>query len=145
MTNLPDPTQRALLALLTQLHEAVRQLKPAELQDVLDGVAKVRIVTHGTPTQDPRPSSKRVPLRATTPQVVETERHLRSAGSREDGIAHLSEYYPTKTSLEALARHLDLPVTKKDTAIELRDRIIDHTIGYRLRSEVIRRSRLDRG
>jgi hypothetical protein len=58
--------------------------------------------------------------------------------SREQGAQHLLSAAPTKTALQEVARYLDLPVRKSETIAELRERIVEATIGYRLRSRAIR-------
>ena len=63
---------------------------------------------------------------------------LNGSATRENGIQILKKDCETRSCLEALARFADLPVQKRDTVVILRDRIIEATIGYRLRSRAIR-------
>lgn len=57
--------------------------------------------------------------------------------SREDGESLLREKIPNKRGLEEFARFLQLPVQRDDTTERLRAKIIENTIGSRLRSEAI--------
>jgi hypothetical protein len=57
--------------------------------------------------------------------------------SREDGERLLQDETPNRPALEALARFFQLPVQKDDTIERLRAKIIENTIGSRLRSEAI--------
>lgn len=63
---------------------------------------------------------------------------LTAAETREDGLAILSELAPIKAQLLAVAASLDLTVPKTDTIERLRDRLVEATIGFKLRSEAIR-------
>jgi len=53
-------------------------------------------------------------------------------------LAVLLELAPLRAELKALATDMDLPVPKSDTVGRLRDRIVEATIGFRLRSQAIR-------
>jgi len=58
--------------------------------------------------------------------------------SRELAATYLASTIETKKTLEALARHLDIPIIKSDKVEVLRDRVIEATVGARLRSEAIK-------
>lgn len=62
---------------------------------------------------------------------------LTAAASRSDASRFLDDSFGTKKALEQIARHLDVVVSKQDKAETLRDRIIEATVGARLRSEAI--------
>ena len=57
--------------------------------------------------------------------------------SREDGFKLLVDKCSSRLDLEVLARKLDIPFTKKDIIEKLKDKIIEGTIGFRLRSQAI--------
>ena len=78
------------------------------------------------------------PKRLTDQEAKGILYHLNQAPTREDGIEILNKDCKTRSCLVALARAADLPVQKRDTVTILRDRIIEATIGYRLRSRAIR-------
>ena len=52
--------------------------------------------------------------------------------------ARILDAWPTKRELESLARQLDLPVRSRDTIALLQEKIIEGTIGFRLRSKAVR-------
>jgi len=62
---------------------------------------------------------------------------LRTLPSREAGHVLLREKVRTKAALEAIARSLQLPMQREDTVDRLRTKIVEHTIGARLRSDAI--------
>ena len=70
-------------------------------------------------------------------QVGEIVDKLRALPSREIGDAFLQRELPNRRALEMLARFLQLPVQRDDTVERLRAKIIENTIGSRLRSDAI--------
>ena len=60
--------------------------------------------------------------------------------SREDGFAYLKKHNYTKKNLELLAKYLDVNIKRADKSEQVIDKIIEATIGYRLRSEAIQKS-----
>ena len=66
--------------------------------------------------------------------IVDTLQTLRS---REAGESLLQNGAPNRQALEMIARSLRLPVQRDDTVDRLRAKIVENTIGSRLRSEAI--------
>ena len=62
---------------------------------------------------------------------------LELSNSREEGAALLKEKCSTKEELTRLAKYLDLPVQKLDKIDQISERIIEATIGFRIRSAAI--------
>lgn len=62
---------------------------------------------------------------------------LSSLQDRDEGAAYLERSVTTRADLERVATALDLPSEKRDTVARIRQRVIEATIGYRLRSEAI--------
>jgi hypothetical protein len=58
--------------------------------------------------------------------------------SRERLQDFLSKKYARKTDIEPVMRALRIPVIKTDTYDVMIDKIVDATVGYRLRSQAIR-------
>ncbi len=71
--------------------------------------------------------------------TYEIANQLRELPSRERGEALLIDKGLNRDALEALARHLQLPVQRDDTIEKLRAKIIENVIGSRLRSDAIQR------
>ena len=69
--------------------------------------------------------------------VGEIAAKLQTLPSREIGDRLLQDEVPNRRALEALARFLQLPVQRDDTIERLRAKIVENTIGSRLRSEAI--------
>lgn len=66
--------------------------------------------------------------------VIET---LTALSSRQEAQALLDSRFPTKKNLEAIARRLDIPIVRQDKVEELRDKIVEATVGARIRSQAI--------
>lgn len=66
------------------------------------------------------------------------KKRLMSVHSLLEGEGILAELSLTRGDLETLSRQLELPVTRTDRVEQLRQGILDATIGYRLRSQAIR-------
>lgn len=65
---------------------------------------------------------------------------LTAAANRSDAAKFLDDSFGTKKVLEQIARHLDVVVSKQDKVETLRDKIIEATVGARLRSAAIQGS-----
>lgn len=58
--------------------------------------------------------------------------------NREDLSAYLKTTYQRRADVEAVARALEVPVTKSSNYDDIIEKIIDASIGYKLRSRAIR-------
>jgi hypothetical protein len=77
------------------------------------------------------------PKRLGPPDVRAIATDLQTLSSREAGDSVLREKVPNRSGLEAIARFLQLPVQRDDTVERLRAKIVENTIGSRLRSDAI--------
>lgn len=66
---------------------------------------------------------------------------LEQAETREDGLQVLEDSVRTRKALELLAKHLDVSVLKQDKVEYIREKIVEATIGARLRSQAIQGKR----
>ena len=62
---------------------------------------------------------------------------LTSFVSREEAQDFLNLNCSTRKTLEPIARNLDIPIMKQDKVETLRDKIIEATVGARIRSQAI--------
>ena len=62
---------------------------------------------------------------------------LYSFNSRAEGETNLNSTCNNRNAFEKVARKLDLPFQKKDNIEKLTSKIIERTIGFRLRSQAI--------
>jgi hypothetical protein len=62
---------------------------------------------------------------------------LNKVGQREEAEKYLESFPISRLSLEEILRELDHPFTKKDNLDKLKQKIVEATIGFRLRSNAI--------
>lgn len=74
---------------------------------------------------------------STNTNVEDAINEITALGSRQDAQALLDSRYSTRKSLEPIARRLDIPIAKQDKVEVLRDKIIEATVGARIRSQAI--------
>lgn len=73
-------------------------------------------------------------------QLVDLEKvldELSLLATRDEAQTYLNVRYPSKKVMELIARKLDIPIVKKDKVDELRDKIVEATVGSRIRSQAI--------
>jgi hypothetical protein len=114
---------RALAALL-------RQLTDDDIMALASGKAKLSVVHTETREQ--------VAGQNVTKNLDDVTRRLSQASTRAEALSLLDELLPRREQLRQLARQLDLPLPKSDNMERLKDRIVEGTVGYRLRSDAIR-------
>lgn len=86
-----------------------------------------------------RSFSRQEPMRKPARAVdEETAKRFSEFPSREALQEHLEKEFPEKLAIANLARSISVPVTKADNYETLSDKIVDATVGYRLRSKAIR-------
>jgi phosphoenolpyruvate-protein kinase (PTS system EI component) len=127
-----------LSSLLHHLAVAARTLTKEEVEAVIKGRASIHIkIKHDEGLQKSNISAlsrrREQPERA----VKEAVESLRAMTTREAGITYLREKFLNKADLLRLAQALDIPVRPRDVREVMEDRIIDATIGFRLRSNAI--------
>jgi len=149
--NGPAPDVAALVTAL------LRELPAADLAALVAGRARLAVVpldvptpadqaaaTAGRPASPARSATTRVaaPTRAATrraapaPDPAAARAALAAMSRRDDGTAYLSGW--TARDLRGLAASLELRGVAGLRKAELADRIVEHTIGFRLNSTAIR-------
>ncbi|HEY7768788.1 hypothetical protein [Longimicrobium sp.] len=126
--------QDEVTQVLSAVSRFLASLSRADVESLTTGERKLGLL--------PSPSKKtRAPVKQKRDiSDEEMKRDLASLGelnSREEGLLLLDEKYRTKALLEKLARTADLHVQRSDNVEMLRSRVIEATIGYRLRSRAI--------
>ena len=72
-----------------------------------------------------------------TISVDEVISFLNTISDRDEAVKYLDGLNVQRLSLEDILRKLDYPFTKKDNLEKLKQKIIEATIGFRLRSNAI--------
>lgn len=121
---------------LDSLTEAARALNEEEVNAVLEG--RARIIVHVENVKRRRRSKHEA---ASEEQegldLQEAAASLRGMTTREAGTSYLEAHFKNRTDLLRLARILDLPVRERDPRSRMEEKIVDATIGFRLRSDAI--------
>lgn len=128
------------LHLVQKFLDFLKTLSPAELKDleVGDRTIKFSMVPpqkKGMPTQSAKEILSDPVLSDGLKQLKE---ELYNSDDKEGGFLLLEKHSLTRNHLAALAKLLDIPVTKRDSVEHVRRKIVDATIGFRLRSQAIR-------
>lgn len=117
------------LEVLKQVSALLKRLTPQQIEGLADGSLRLAV----------EPTAKR--RASVSPEIPDPEKiraDLSSMNSSEQGQNYIEALGLTRERLRHLASALDLHVPRSDTAEKMKDRIVEATIGYRLRSEAIR-------
>lgn len=117
-------------------------LTERDIVDIAKGTASLQVARREESRSMKRRRHPAIPAEVELRQVLE---HLNAAPSREAGFAKVDDAISGKAGLEALARLADLPVKRRDTVDDLRERIVEATIGYRLSSNAVQGKRVEDG
>lgn len=135
-----DSVRSAVVLLLRRCADYLAALPREEIDAFLDGELELRfsVVAKKGKARKKRPSSLDVE------QLANVVARLRQMDNRTNGEQFLREVAPTRATLEALARHLDVAVRRDDSQDDLIRRIIESTIGFRLSTAAIQGHRAAR-
>jgi len=127
-------SEKDLLArLLAELSRSIRALDDAEFAAALNGDVRLRVIV------EPRVRVREDEMEQIDASATVTA--LRQLDALAAGMDLLEREHPSKEQLLRLCRFLDLRAEKRDTVHRLRERIVEATIGFRLRSEAIQNAR----
>ena len=114
------------LAFLNKLPQAmVKEIENGEKQ------IEINIISSSKEPNEPMSENSIV--------VSEAITFLNSMQSREEASSYFSTNDLKKADLEAICKQLDLPFTKKENMKTLQEKIIEGTVGYKLRSQAIQK------
>lgn len=111
------------------LAKELEKFSDKELADISSGKAKIKIDIINSST-----SKKSI---ACDIDYQKVKSDLNSFQTREEGLEYLNLQCKTKKELTALAKIIDIHVQKSDKIDQLKEKIIESTIGFRLRSAAI--------
>ena len=114
------------LAFLNKLPQVV-------VKEIENGEKRIEINVISTPKESDEP------ILQNSVVVSESISLLNSMQSREEAYSYMSSSDLKKADLEAICKQLDLPLTKKENIKTLQEKIIEGTVGYKLRSQAIQK------
>lgn len=126
----------AIAKVLSTVANAIESLDEADLESLLSGDLRFEIVAVTSKQRHGKSDSAYSSIDSAA--LDKLARLLQDADDRSRGWEILEEHTSNKDSLIQLARHLDLPCQKKESVDRLKEKIIEATIGFRLRSAAIR-------
>jgi hypothetical protein len=125
-----DPVAVAAI-LLRQVAKAVEALTEEEKTSLLAGEASLRIAVES------KTRHRRTPQSNEEMDVEALRERLESCRSRTDAHRIIEDMSLSKVALRQISKSFELHFTKDDTTDRLVERIVEATVGFRLRSQAI--------
>lgn len=130
--NQPSAKQQ-VVSLLRDLASQIQKMDDSEVESVLAGESRLEI----------RPPQKKSKRQRTRNRYLDEESEklqdaLQNTDTREHARELIDSFLHTKEELTRFARVLDIPVHKSISSEQIKDRLVEGTVGYRLRSAAIR-------
>lgn len=122
---------RMLASLLRRLADSIEAGSEADLQAILGKRSVDQKAKRGDKKSPPRSTN------LASGELKDIVDRLLTFDSRDAGGKFLDGLHLTKANFEQLARWMDLSVQREDTSDRLRDKVIEASIGYRLRSQAV--------
>jgi hypothetical protein len=117
---------------LRSLYRAAERLSDEEVADVAAGRKRLEVHTVGAGNTGEAKAEMREP--SDFGSLISA---LKAAETRELGQQILDDAKLTREGLARLAKALDLPVLRTEGTERIREKIIETTVGFRLRSKAI--------
>lgn len=124
---------RAQRLIIKQLLEAVQSLPNEEFEKLSNDSYLLEIKV--TRKKCLRNVAHKSDTKALSTEIIDVMERFQS---REEAMVYLSENIGTRKEIEVVARKLDIPVSQQDKAETLKEKIVEATVGARLRSLAIK-------
>ena len=128
----PSPKQQ-VISLLRDLASQIQAMDDSEFERVLSGKSRLEIRPPKKKSEEQQPR-----IRCSDEDLERLREALRSTNTRERARELIERFLHTKAELTRFARVLDIPVPKSTSSEQLKDRLVEGTVGYRIRSAAIR-------
>ena len=122
-----------MVGLLREIAKQIQAIDEVSFSELVSGKARLEVVVR----RGVRGMRQKSRQRLSDVELAQIGERLRSSNSREEGESLLRDTVTSKDEMARLARKLDLPVQKSDSADQLKARLIESTIGFRLRSAAV--------
>lgn len=133
MNTMDGGAKEALVALLRELARQIQSMDGDAVIEILSGKAKLEVSIVGKK----KTAQTKNPSNITDEDLRSLGELLRTTRTRDEGNRLLDEKFMSKNDMSRLARLLDLPVQKTDSVEQIRARVIESTIGFRIRSAAV--------
>jgi hypothetical protein len=133
MTTKRTSVKQQVVALLHHFAKQIQAMNDDDVERILDGDLKIEI----------RPADKQTkrrekPNRCSNEEMSQLNYALGKANTRERAVELIDGMLQSKTDLTRFARVIDIPVPKEASSRDLKARLVEATVGYRIRSAAIR-------
>jgi hypothetical protein len=133
MTKDRSTTKQQFVSLLRHFTRQIQAMDDEDVQRILDGELELEI---RTTDRRARSSGKR--QRCSDEEMIRLRDSLGRVRSRECALELIDRTLQSKTDLARFAKAIDVPVPKEASTNDVRDRLVEATVGYRIRSAAIR-------
>lgn len=132
--------------ILEKLLSEVGKLSPEDIEKIENGELSLAIKLTKVNEQEYKKSESKKEIKDNFDSKEEEKSiliNLKNCKTREDGLEVLKESLSNKKELEIFARYLDVSISKRDKVDQIRDKIIEATVGAILRSNAIQGKTID--
>lgn len=126
-----------LVGLLKAFTSALTEMSDTEYEDLLQGKGKLSYQINTYTRQ-----SKNREVMELTAETTEMAAKLNQFSTRDEATEYLTQSMVLKSELVKLAYLLDIYINKSDGKEKIIDKIVESTVGVRVRSKAIKDTRL---
>lgn len=129
--------KKQFVVLLNDLARQLEKLDNTEFEKVLSGELGVEVRVAGEPHEKKPKQRKQV----SSGELERLHSALRKVDTREQARRLIDDALQTKDELSQLARILDIPVPRNASIEHLKARLVEATVGFRIRSAAVQGKR----
>ena len=133
-----EPTHRStkqqFVSLLRDFARQIQAMDDTQIEGILAGELRIEV---RAPERE-RAKAREGKARCSDREIELLRRELQEAGSREQARVLIDRYLRSKADLVHFARVLDISAPQKSSSDDIKTRLVESTVGYRLRSAAIR-------
>ena len=127
-------TKQQFVSLLRDFARRIQAMDDAQIEGILAGNLRIEV---RAPEKE-RAKASEGKARCSDREIELLRRELQEAGSREQARTLIDRYLHSKADLVHFARVLDIPSPQKYSSDDIETRLVESTVGYRLRSAAVR-------
>ena len=126
-----NQTETNILIVFRRIAEALNALSEDELKRLSEPLYTIEVKAVRRRTKEE--PSQLLPGSSAEDAISQ----ISALSSRQEAQALLDSKFSSKKVLELIARKLDIPINRQDKVEDLRDKIVEATVGARIRSQAI--------
>ena len=132
----PSSTKQLLVSLLRDLAKQIQAMDDSQIERILSRDLEIEVqVLEKDAAKTPKGR-----VRCSDQEIDQLRQALQETGSREQAGALIDECLYSKADMIRFARFLDIPASQKSSSEDIKNRLVEATVGYRLRSAAIQGS-----